>query len=93
MDETIEPCPICYEDYKDNNIIFECKHMVCIACYDRLINNNNNITLCPLCRAVIDEYIYVEHRNRRCCNSTIFKFLLSIIYIILKLLSFFDRDF
>lgn len=91
--EIIDPCPICYEDYKDNNIIFDCKHMVCFDCYDKLINNNNIVTLCPLCRAVIDENIYVDRRRCRWCNHKVFEMFLTIVFIIIKVLSIFDRDF
>ena len=62
----IQECVICYNDYTfENGIIFECKHHICLFCYQEMINNFDNLS-CPLCRRVIErmpEHAPVELRN------------------------------
>ena len=48
MEECIlEECIICFEETKKNNfVMFECKHKVCVNCYPILIET---ISRCPNC--------------------------------------------
>ena len=50
----IEECIICYNEYDIvDGIIFNCKHMLCLSCYQNILNNTSNIT-CPMCRQSLE---------------------------------------
>ena len=52
-------CIICFNSYtNDNYIIFDCKHEVCVYCYQKLLNSNK--LLCPLCRIIITDNIHIN---------------------------------
>ena len=61
-------CIICFEKYDELLFIkFNCDHMVCLKCYERLLNYDN--FLCPICRKSID----IEHnlqQNNQTNNQT-----------------------
>ena len=47
-------CVICFELYtKETSIQFKCLHDICIACYEKLINQHS-IIHCPLCRELVE---------------------------------------
>lgn len=58
----IEECIICYNEYHINDgIIFNCKHTMCITCYQSILNNTSNLT-CPICRRSL-EIIELDNQN------------------------------
>lgn len=63
-------CPICYENYNNNIIKFNCKHNVCKNCYNMMIKYKK---LCPLCR----QQITIE---KSCC----YKFFDIIYYLLYR---------
>lgn len=54
MENTEEPCIICFEENKEK-ILFDCNHSICLFCYSKLLENNN--AMCPICRKRIDNYM------------------------------------
>ena len=51
--EKIEECIICAILFPENEfVVFHCNHKVCLSCFSKLIQKNNQ---CPFCRAVIDQ--------------------------------------
>ena len=55
-------CPICYET-KENNLILECKHNVCLECYINILKLKQNFNCC-LCRKYIHDKILFENFNK-----------------------------
>jgi len=45
----IYECPICIDSFDINNIVypFQCRHNLCITCFNGIINH-----ICPLCRSI-----------------------------------------
>ena len=54
MENTKEPCIICFEEDREK-ILFDCNHSICLLCYSKLLQNDN--VLCPICRKEIDGYV------------------------------------
>jgi hypothetical protein len=76
-------CVICFEMYtKETSIQFKCLHDICIACYEKLINQHSTIH-CPLCRELVElvepvqtEPIQIiesppDYRFYHCCSNYI----------------------
>ena len=49
---TVRECPICFEEITQNQewLLLPCKHGVCVTCYQKLIQDQHQVTTCPLCR-------------------------------------------
>ena len=49
---TVRECPICFEEITHNQewLLLPCKHGVCATCYQKLIQDQHQVTTCPLCR-------------------------------------------
>ena len=76
-------CIICYDEYKlEDEIVFSCKHKICIFCYDKLLNSTI-VLRCPLCRVIIENNNVVRRQHR--CNPL----LLQIINFIINIIVFF----
>jgi hypothetical protein len=70
-----EECVICYDEYKeDDSIMFDCKHKVCISCYQNMINNIPNLC-CPICRKSLEsqESEYNDNENNE-NNRDVYQF-------------------
>jgi hypothetical protein len=64
MENSKEPCIICFEENKEK-ILFDCNHSTCLVCYSKLLENVNNVS-CPVCREKIDnlaKVIYIPILN------------------------------
>ena len=49
-----EECFICYNKYNIvDGITFNCKHNICLSCYQNILNNTPNIA-CPMCRQSLE---------------------------------------
>ena len=79
-------CIICYDEYKlADEVIFNCKHKICIICYEKLLNSTP-ILRCPLCRVIIENNNVVRRQNK--CNPLLLKiidFILNIMIFIIML--------
>ena len=51
MENTKEPCIICFEENQEK-IVFDCSHSICLVCYSKLLENYN--VICPICRTIIE---------------------------------------
>ncbi len=56
MENTEEPCIICFEE-KQEKILFDCNHSICLVCYSKILQNDN--ATCPICRQKIDNLVKV----------------------------------
>jgi hypothetical protein len=52
MENTEEPCIICFEENKEK-ILFDCTHSICLFCYSKLLEKENAV--CPICRKSLDK--------------------------------------
>lgn len=48
-------CPICYQEFINNKIIYSCKHEVCFNCFIKILNTTNSPSplKCFYCRSHI----------------------------------------
>lgn len=76
-------CIICYDEYKiEDEVVFNCKHKLCVFCYEKLLNSTI-VLRCPLCRTIIENNNIVRRQKR--CNPL----LLHIIDFIINIIIFF----
>jgi hypothetical protein len=72
-------CVICFELYTiETSIQFKCLHDICIACYEKLVNQHSTIH-CPLCRELVESVepvqtiqnteSHADHRFYHCCSN------------------------
>lgn len=73
-------CVICFEPYtKETSIQFNCLHDICIACYEKLINQHTTLH-CPLCRELVEtveasqtiqiiDFHHTAYRFYHCCSN------------------------
>jgi len=54
--EILEPCPICYDDVKENLCTYNCSHTICIECFIKTAENPKKI-ICALCRTTVTQVI------------------------------------
>lgn len=56
----IEECIICYNEYDINDgIVFNCKHKVCLECYEKMLNHYEQLS-CPICRSIISSRVSIS---------------------------------
>lgn len=72
--ENKQPCPICYEKFGYSWYVMACGHSYCLACYDVLLNKNNNGSdkiRCSVCRVlnVKKDNILVNNSKSNCDSS------------------------
>lgn len=82
----INSCIICME-YNINEIIFDCNHMICLSCYEKMLNINT-IVLCPICRKIVDGDIIKPEiivQQPSLCYRIITSFWLSVLILVIFL--------
>ncbi|MGI4816386.1 MAG: RING-HC finger protein [Janthinobacterium lividum] len=50
-----EPCPVCFEPYKESILYDVCNHIMCSECNESLLSGHGE-RACPLCRTTIKGY-------------------------------------
>ena len=88
----ISSCIICMET-NYNEIIFECKHSICLNCYEKMLNMHN-IVYCPICRNIVEniaKHNIIVEREYPLCRRIFTSFWCwgLIIFILLGGLTFF----
>jgi hypothetical protein len=78
----LEECIICFEETDKNNfVMFECNHKVCVNCYPILIETTSR---CPNCDIQLNIYPKVEIHECNICkytNRTLCFVIILIIFI------------
>ena len=90
--EENKDCIICYNSYTNDTCIkFDCKHEICIYCYEILLNNKRKYKFaCPLCRFnIVDNNIVDNNTNNIIDNNNNINnnYIDNIIHISMILLS------
>jgi hypothetical protein len=81
-------CIICCE-YNDM-IIFDCSHIICIVCYEKIINTN---PLCPICRKPIDMKQPIQNNiitSTTTYSRKIFIMIALVIIVVVIIIKFFS---
>jgi len=60
----LQECPLCYEKFKENRVVFDCFHETCFNCFFKLSNTNSELK-CFMCRSPIKK---VKVLNKNLCN-------------------------
>ena len=86
-------CPICYEESIEL-ITFSCTHSICIHCYQKLLQQETDVT-CPFCRTIIDiesppiaqyEHSYICMYLQRYCKYMLSMLLTAVFFGIIIVL-------
>ncbi len=60
----LDECPLCYDKFQNNKVVFDCFHETCFNCFFKLSDSNNDLR-CFMCRNHIKK---VKVLNHNLCN-------------------------